>query len=409
MLKRPSLSGWSRPADGFRRASLTVLAGSGLGHFIGLALTPVIARLYSPGDFGVFASVIAASTTLVGISTFRLEVLAQGAPDDSQARSLFRVALTSDLAWGLVASLGAIAVTVVTGQLLWLTAGVLVVIASLQLVGSGILTRTRAYGQLAGANFTQGSGSGALQVVLGVLSPTPGSLLAGFVLARLVWVRAILGFVPGPRTPLDREEVRRFAFAAGPSALVNSLGGQAPILLASLLFGSSAAGLLAMAIRLIVSPLSIVAQAAASATLGEVGRCIREGEGSPTCVVRRAMRDLFLLGFVPCSLAALLGRALVPYLLGTQWATTGTLVALLATGTLAQLVVSPFAQLLNLLGRSRLLLAWDITRLVLIAAAWLIPAAFGQGLVVAVGVYSSVLIAIYGLLWCLLRSALSRV
>lgn len=406
---RSPFGGGSGPTQGFRHASLTVLAGSGLGHFISLALTPAIARIYSPTTFGVFASVLAASTTLVGISTFRLEVLAQRTREDAQARSLFRVALASNLAWGLAGSLAAVTAAVMTGQLLWLAAGLLVVVASLQLVGTGILTRAGGYRQLAGANLAQGSGAGTLQVVFGVISPTPASLLAGFILARVVWVRAILGFVPGHHAPLDGTAVRRFALAAGPSALVNSLGGQAPILLASLAYGTSGAGLLAMAIRLVVSPLSIVGQAAASATLGEVGRSIREGEGSAAYVVRRAMRDLLLLGLIPCALAALLGRMAVPFLLGTEWETAGSLVALLAAGTLAQLVVSPFAQLLNLLGRSRQLLMWDITRLVLIVAAWLVPAFFGQSLVVTVAVYTSVLVAIYGLLWWLLRKALRRV
>jgi O-antigen/teichoic acid export membrane protein len=397
----------SGPAPGgFRRASLTVLTGSGLGHFVGLALTPAIARLYSPDVFGGFASMLAVSTALVGISTFRLEVLAQRTTADSEARSLLRLALASSVAWGILSSVVAVGVAAFTGEFLWLAAGPLVMVASLQLVGGGVLTRRGEYRELAGANFAQGASAGSVQVGLGVLAPTSWSLLAGFMLARLVWIRPLVRFLPGDQAKLDRTPIRHYASMAGPSAFFSGLGGQAPILLASLLFGAGAAGLLAMSFRLVVSPLGIVSQAAAAATLGEVGRSLRDDQGSAERIVRRAMRDLFLLGLLPCSLAAAFGPWLVPLVLGPEWATTGSLIALLAAGTLAQLTVSPFAHVLNLLGRSRQLLVWDGSRLIGITAAWLIPWALGLRLPAVVGIYSITLVATYTLLWLLLRAAL---
>jgi O-antigen/teichoic acid export membrane protein len=350
--------------------------------------------------------VLAASTTLVGISTFRLEVLAQGAAADTEARSIFRVALGCNVVWGLVSSVGAVMIAVVSGEILWLAAGVMVMVASLQLLGAGVLTRRGEYRALAGANFVQGASAGSAQVALGLAAASPWSLLAGFMVARLIWIRPLARFLPGELKQLDRGGIRRYALTAGPSAFVNSLGGQAPILLASMMFGTRAAGLLAMTVRLLVSPLGIVSQAAASATLGEVGRSLRENEGGADSIVRRAMRDLFLLGLLPCSLAAALGPWLVPLLLGPDWRTTGTLLALLSVGTLAQLTLSPFAQLLNLLGRSRRLLSWDAVRFCCIAAAWIIPWGLGYSIETTVAVYSLTLVGVYALLWQLLRSAL---
>lgn len=388
---------------GFRRAGLTVLVGSGSGHFIALALTPLISRLYSPDVFGVFASVVAASTVFVGISTFRLEVLAQRSGSEETARGTLALALVSSIAWGALLSAGAVLLAFRSDNVIWLGAGALVTIASLQLVGGAALVRRGDYRRLARANFVQGAGAATTQVALGAVSPTPGGLLAGFALARLIWLQPVASLARGRRRHVSWRSVRPFALTAGPSAFLNSLGGQMTVLLAIAFYGPVGAGLLAMAIRVLVSPLGIVGQAAAAATLGEVGRILRDGDGSVRAVAHRAMRDMLRVGLIPCGLAAALGIALVPRLLAPEWETTGHIVALLSFGTLAQFTISPFSQLLNLLGRSRQLLCWDLGRLVLITLAWTIPALDNQPLVITVGFYSASLVVIYIGLWRLLE------
>lgn len=382
-------------ASGFRRAGLTVLLGSVLGFGINLALTPVLSRLVDPATFGSFMSVAATAAVFVGVSTMRLEVLAQGGGGVDSGDAL---RLASLLLWVTAALLGL--VLLVGWALgawgpLWLLVAPLVALGSWQLVGSATLTSRARYRSLAVANFLQGASTGLLQTGLAAVSPTVGGLAAGALLGRLGWAPHL------PRWPSWRQArctwtaLRRRAVPAGTSAAINSLAGQAQILLPAALYGSSAAGFFAMAVRLLPAPLAVVSQAASAAAVGEVGRALRTGEGDPAATIRRGMKDLTLVGLLPCSAALALGTWAVPWLLGERWQLSGSILAILAVGVFAQFVVAPFSQVLNLTGHSAWLLRWDVTRLLLLVAAFGVPAVLGYDVRLAAGASSVVLIVVY--------------
>ena len=389
------------------RAGFTILLGSAGGFGLALILTPVISRLYAPSVFGTFAVVTALVAVFVGLSTFRLEVLAQRSVDDAEAERLLHLAVLTALGWGVAVGLVSGVVVLVTdvGAYL-LTTGPLVTIASLQLVGSARLTRERRYRELAGLNFAQGAGTAVLQVVAGWIAGTAGSLIAGFAAARLVWLTAVRGLSQAWRTrhayrrsltSMWRKS-RRYAAVSGCAAAINSVGSQLPLLLSSLLFGQAEVGFLAMAIRLLVAPMAIVGQAAAVASVGEIGQLLRQQDPAAPTMVCRGMWYLLALGALPCAAASVVGPWLVPWLLGPEWAQTGHLLFWLALGTLAQFAVAPFSQMLNLTGHHAWMLCWDACRLLVVGLAMTLPAAFGQPLDVAVAAYSLSSVVLYAIL-----------
>lgn len=395
----------------FRRAGLVVLIGNAAGAAVALMLTPVIAKLYQPDVFGTFATVTAVASIFVGVSTFRLEVLAQRVRDDGEAAAALRFGFISAVAWGAVLTILGIAAVLWWGAAAWwLAVGGLVTICSMQLLGTAVLLRSSRYRALALHNFVQGAGAVAAQASIGWFSTNSWSLLTGFALARLSWVGTLTCRRPHGK-PSQRTtwlEGARFGVVAGSSAAINSLAGQLPVIASTWLFGAAQAGFLAMAFRILIGPLSLAGQAAAAATLGEIGRSLREQSTAVPQILRKAMRDLLLIGLIPCVLVALFGMTVVPVLLGEQWRESGLLVTLMSVGALAQFVVAPFSQLLNLTGHSRVLLVWDLARLACVAASFGLPAFFARSHVEAVAAYSGTLLAIYALLAVLCHRSVSN-
>lgn len=390
-----------------RKAGFIVLIGSGLGLGISLLLTPFITRVFVPSVYGRFALITAVSSVFVGVSTFRLEVQAQRVIDDAEANGLIRLGLVVSCAWGIFLTLAAcVAVVLWHVNGFWLSTGILVFLASLQLLGSAVLTRARRYRSLAVANFAQGASLSIIQLSLGLVSAGVGSLIAGFGAARLGWLPTLRQSRHETRgiVTLLRENLR-FARLAGSSALINSFTSQIPLFLASIFYGNATVGQLAIAIRILVAPLAIVGQAAASANIGEVGRLLRRGSDTAAQVVRSGMRDLLVVGAIPCSLAGALGAWAIPFILGKEWRQAGLLLAVLAFGTLAQFVVAPFSQLLNVTGNNRYLLIWDAGRFATTTLSFCIPWALGLSSVWAIGSWSVALVATYGVLaWLTIRA-----
>jgi O-antigen/teichoic acid export membrane protein len=182
---------------------------------------------------------------------------------------------------------------------------------------------------------------------------------------------------------------------AGSSAFINSLTGSLPVVLLAVFYGDATVGQFAMATRILLTPLSLVSQSAASANIGEVGRLLRDGDDGAVQVVRRGLRDLLAVGLLPCAAAAATGAWVVPFVLGPRWREAGLLLALLAAGTLAQFVTSPFSQLLNLTGHNRMLLAWDTSRFGVTAASLCLTRALGLSPAWAIGSWSIALVAVY--------------
>jgi O-antigen/teichoic acid export membrane protein len=393
-----------------RKAGFTVLMGSGLGSAIGLLVTPLITRIFDPVVYGRFALITGVVSVFVGVSTFRFEVRSLRAADDAEATGLIRLGLIASVAWGAVLTLAAcLAVSVWHLNSSWLATGVLVFLASLQLLGTATLTRARRYRSLAAANFVQGASLGVIQLLLGLVSAGVGALLAGFGAARLGWLPALRRSrhdVPGVAT-LWREN-RRFAALAGSSAFLNSLTTSAPVLMVSVFYGDAAVGQLAIGVRLLVTPLSVIGQAAAMANLGEVSRMLRLGDDAAARLVKQGMRDLLAIGLIPCGLAGALGAWAVPFVLGKEWREAGLLFAALAAGALAQFVVAPFAQLLNVTGDNRRLLMWDTGRFGATVLSFCVVWAAGMSPVWAVGAWSVALVVLYGALAGLVLRTVAR-
>jgi O-antigen/teichoic acid export membrane protein len=393
-----------------RKAGFTVLVGSVLGSAISLLVTPLISRVFEPTVYGQFALITGVTSVFVGVSTFRLEVLSLKAVDDGEATGLIRLGLIVSGAWAATLTLAAclaVALWHVNGY--WMSIGVLVFLASLQLLGSAVLTRMRRYRSLAAGNFVQGASLGVVQLLLGLVGGGLGALIAGFGAARLGWLPVLRRPRKGTRgiAGLWREN-RRFAALAGSSAFLNSLTSSAPVILVSVFYGDATVGQLAIGIRLLVTPLSIIGQSAASANLGEVSRMLRVGDDTAARIVRHGIRDLLAVGLIPCGLAGALGAWAIPFLLGHEWREAGLLLAALAAGALAQFVAAPFSQLLNLTGDNRRLLIWDMGRCSATVLSFCVARAAGLSPVWAVGSWSIVLVVLYGALACLVLRTIVR-
>ncbi|KRE62151.1 hypothetical protein ASG78_03615 [Nostocoides sp. Soil756] len=383
---------------GLRAKSATILLGSAGGMGVALLLTPVLTRLYTTETYGMFATVTAVVSVVVAMSTLRLEVAAAALADRARSDQVLAASVWAAMVFGAVCLVVAAVVVAVAGvSPWWLMVGPLVVLASWQLTGSARLSRDHLSARLARQTFLQGAGTPLIQVVAGAVSPTAGGLLLGFGGSRLGWLRAI-PWVGPRRAASAMSGLRRYAVIATTSAGVNSLAGQVPVLAAGAVYGAGGAAVVAMTFRLLVTPLGLVGQSVALAALGEVGGALHERPHQVRGILTAGMRDLLVLGIFPCVVAAVAAPFVAGLVLGAEWASTGTAISALAPGALAQFVVAPFSQVLNLTRSNRALLGWDVSRLAVVCAAVGLPTVFGGGLLVSLVALSAGQVLLYAVL-----------
>ncbi len=402
------------PRGGFSRKVATVASGTALGQAVALLVSPLLTRLYSPGDFGLLGFYLSIMGITSTISTFCYEKAIPVAPSDEDARSLLVISLVSVLATTLLVLLVGVLHPEIPASLqtlhrlrpyFW--------VFPIGLVGLGFHqalsawgVREHAYSVMARAKFAQGAGSAIFQTLLGLLKWGPLNLLFGDALGRLLGFSALIrlgrvdrDFLAAPRN--FRHHVRtalmyrRFPLFGLGSSLLNTAGAQGTVLVVAFLFDPWQTGLFVFADRMIGLPITLITRAASQVFVGEISQVIRERPGAFRGVFRLMVRKLSLYGALLALVLVVVPPLAVAPIFGERWRDAGFLIAILAPAAWAQFVASPLSGCIILLGRLDLSLAWDAGRLLLVSISIWAPRRWGAGLLATTAWYSAALTISY--------------
>jgi O-antigen/teichoic acid export membrane protein len=399
-----------------------IAAGSIAGQGLVMLSYPLLTRLFDAAEFGlltVFTSVI----TIISVgSSATLERAIPIPQRDTEAAdvawtALAAVALTSVLT-AVVGLMAAAPIAELLGvpqlaQYWWLIVFTVFAVGT-YLVLSEWMVRERSYGALGRRNLLQGVGQTATQVTLGLMQIRPVGLLLGLGIGRLCGLGGLLSSggllrrsrptLAGLRRTLRR--YRRFPMLTLPSALVNSAGLEAPLLIIAAYYGDARAGLLGLTIRVFSAPTAIIGQAIDQVFTGESSAAIREPSGTLTRLLRHTAVRLLIIGALPTAILVVAGPWLFGLVFGPTWTEAGDYARILAFAYLAQFVVNPISGVLQLLERQGQTLAWATARLVLTAGGPAVCGAIGAPVVVAIAALSIGHVVSYVLVYVLsLRAA----
>lgn len=350
----------------FNRKLLTLSSGTMLGQLVFVISSPLITRLYSPAEFGLFA-IFATIASLAGaVSALRYELSIPMARSDDEAVALVAggslasvvfAILLAGLIWAFGDALLDALDAQELGQLLWLVPPVIVVWGCFHLIGHWSIRQSTLSINATG-NFLQAALAAMAQIGLGLASLTGFGLIIGFVVGhvgRLAYLarytaRGLGRHIAGFRFRLALHLLRvnwRFPALVMPSALLQSASQLLPAILVAALYGPALAGLFALSQRIMGMPVRMLSEAASQVYLGEAGRL--HGQARLSLFNRTAIR-FFLLGLVGIMPVLLAGPDLFALLFGEAWREAGRIVQVLAPLYLARFVVLPISQTLNIYG-----------------------------------------------------------
>lgn len=379
----------------FARAIALLAGGTAASQLIGVAMLPVIARLFGPGAFGVLAAYAAVLMTILTVAGLRYEFAIPLAETEREAVALLIVALGAVLAFG-AASCG-MAAMLASGLLRSDSLDTMAPVAWMLPVGVAVggayqalrywAIREKRYSAIASTAIAQGLGRGAVQIAAGVAGAGAGGLVAGeivgqgaglFSLGRLAWRRsrempAVVGWAGLTDTA---RKYASFPLLMAPASLLNGAGMQLPTLLLAGLYGPSVAGWYFATQRLLGLPVQLVGTATGQAFLGEAATLVREDPDKLARMFGAAMRRLLLLGLAPTLLLVAFGPWGMETLLGSAWRESGVYLQWLAVSFLLKF---GFDELINLsmVKRNDYALAWAAMRLALACGAVVLAHAMG--------------------------------
>ena len=397
----------------FLRHVGTLMSAKAIAAAIALLITPVIARLFDPGDFGIAAVWVSTCTLLSHISSLKYEIAIVLPANEDEADHLYSLALRI-----LIAFVGIIAVVSVIGAflppkyssaagaqdwLLWLAPGVL--LYGLVSIQENWLSRRKKFSAIGASIIAGTSFTGLSRVAWGLLA---GSSSTGLIVSQLIGLfsRLIVQFWRGSRKALTSaatvskgalrkaaRDYRDFPRLNAPASLISSGAKNLPVLLLGFLYGPEPAGFYAMAMRLAQSPLRLVTVSMHRV----VYQRLAEIASNNRPLVRpywMLCGGLILLGFAPTILIVLFGPQILELLLGPKWPEAGRYLQLVAPWLLTILVSVPVSPTLNVIRRQELWLqlqtASFFLRLLVFVGAYM----YGATPLTAIGAFVTAVVCI---------------
>jgi len=337
-----------------------MMSGRAIAAGIALVTMPVVARLFTPGDFGVAALFLSIVGITSSVSALRYEgalVLPKEAEEALTLmafayRVLFTVFIVMLVVLAVYTWVGTTwRVLELLGVWKWLLPLGVLLTTSLHIQESW-LARGQKFRIVAASLVVGNSVTSATRITLGV---TAGSSVHGLIAGNLLGMscrlilqktasseglRATFSRIGWHRMKLVARRYADFPKFNAPAALVSSLGQNLPILLMGVMFTPAVAGFYAMANRLSRVPIEIVANSMRKVFLQKAAEIKNRG---------RSLRKAFLLatgglaifGLIPFGCVWLFGQPLLTWLLGLRWFEAGRYLEIMAPWLFMAWVIAP--------------------------------------------------------------------
>lgn len=370
-----------------RRGLLVIMGGVAGGQVLALLASPVLGRVFPPEVYGPFAVINAAVLPLGNVAALRLEFAIALPYREGMARDVARLGLQICSAVGLIGAalvwLARFQLASALGQgrsvaelLPWVPfiAGEIGAFTVL----NQLAIRQREYGAIGRRSLLQAATTIVVQIGLGLAGFRSQGLAIGMAVGLGVGVATLASSTrtrPGGQATVHAppghilRRFKSFPLLVAPAGLLNSVGIQAPVLLASALFGVEVSGWLGMTQRILALPLALLGTTLAQVYLGEFGQARREARERMLPLFIRTSKRLAIVGVVLAAVVIILGPVAFSVVLGPRWETSGSYARALAVGLVLQMVAAPLSQTLIVMEKNFQQFVWDVIRLTVCAAA----------------------------------------
>jgi O-antigen/teichoic acid export membrane protein len=324
----------------FIKNLLIVMSGTALAQALGYALSPIISRLFSPTDFGIFGSfyavvgVIAAGLTL----DYHVAIVLPKNRDD--AINCFVLTCLSVCGISSLCLIICVLAPQFVQKLLRAPHPWMLSLLILSLLTSGFnqacqawAVRVKAFKHTSASQVIRSISTNGTQVGLGFLKGGAPALIStailGDFLATVNIARVAFRDLRASRNSIKRKriwelakEYRDFPMYSSSVNVLNSLSLGLPVILLSQYYGIAVAGFYAFALKVLSAPMGLIQSALRQVLYQKATEFYNEG-GRLIILYVKFTAGLFVLILLPSIIIFIWAPQLFSWIFGTQWRTAG--------------------------------------------------------------------------------------
>ncbi len=398
----------------FARSAAVITGGTAIAQLLNAVFYPVITRLYSPGEFGVFAIFMAILGILVIIGTLRYENCIPIAEDDEKA--INSLALSFIVLFILLVLITLIFFAFGCKILSWLNAEALIkykYLISLGLllaVSSNILMqwgfRKKSFKNIARTKVSRSVAMNATQVGLGSIGIGPLGLLLGKIsgesagsatlgLSLLKKDKHLLSLISFNKIKWAARRYIWFPMYSTPSQLFNKAGIELPIFFITSIYGSSVVGLYGLAHLIVSLPVVLIGVSVSDVFYAEAASLGKKNPLRIKDMSQKLLKRLLVIGIVPLFVLLLFGPFLFGFVFGSEWYEAGIYARIISLLVFVRFIFTPVSRIFFVFEKQKTALILNFIRLVLVLTTFLAASLFNLNSYYAVSLYSFAMIIVY--------------
>lgn len=357
--------------EGFLKAVSVLVGGTAFAQFISILSLPILTRIYSPEDFGLFAIYTSLLMTLSVASCLRFEIAIPIANDDEEAISLTFLALISNI---IISTIILIIIILYKSEILILLGqpnfSVLIWFIPIGIFLLGVYnslqfwtTRKKKFKLIANNRMLQSIVGVSLQIIVGLFGGTSLGLVLGQIVKTTFGIKKLfknfikdLYFLKYIKNINDIKSVfikyKKYPKYSSLESLANSAGIQLPIILIATMTFNSEAGYLMLATQIMAIPIGFIGGAVAQVYLANGNEKYNRGELKQ--YTYQCVNQLIKIGIFPLAIICIAAPTLVPIIFGNEWERAGDMILVMFPWFAMQLLVSPVSMSLNITGLQKI-------------------------------------------------------
>lgn len=376
------------PKGSFARNVLTLMTGTTLAQAIPIAVSPILTRLFSPAEFGVFAVYLAIVSVLAILATGRYELAFMVPKKDRDAAALAVAAFMLSLFVSLVILLvvflfnediaKVLKVTEYRHWLYWIPLSV-VLTAGYQSLNYWS-NRRGYYRRMSSTRMAQSAAMSAVHVGAGYAGKGMLGLISGAVLGQVIAFLLLAWNVKNNDMESFRSLTReklisvckryidfpKFLIAAHS---LNIASFQSPVMLLGAIFGTGVAGYFMLTQRVIGAPMSIVAGAIGDVFRQQASESYTHA-GSCREIYKKTFRRLLFIAVLPFLIFFIVAPDFFAFVFGETWRASGEYARVLMPMFFVQFITSPLSSMYMIAQKQRIDLLWQISLFSLILVSF---------------------------------------
>lgn len=376
-----------KPKSEFSHNILTLMTGTTIAQAIPLAISPILTRIYTPQDFGIFALFLAIVGFFSVVASLRYEQALLVPKEDEDAINIFALGFLINIFISIFLFLVvAIFHEEITNLFNNKEIGIWLWFAPLTVFFTGLFNlltywnnRKKHYANITKATIIKSIILALSQVAIGSIKSGAAGLVGGQILSSifsnmrlakaLLNNKKLLKAISKESIINQAKKYTDFPKFQAPHAMLNNLSSSLPTFLFSTFFSIGIVGFYSLATRIVFAPLGILSNASAKVYNQRVSELYNNHEDAFSFTVR-FLKSLAKKIILPLVVIGLFAPVIFAFVFGEEWREAGVYTQILIPWMTLNLLASTISFIPSLVGMQKKAFVLSAIQLFLISISF---------------------------------------